>query len=446
VKATVAADRARRGGFLPLLALGALFVAARFAAGTLDAGFGLVPEGPGTRDFVQYWAAHRALDSGRNAYDGDVIFAIEETIGPRKDRTILMWNPPWTALLLEPVVTLPFPASALLWLVTSMLMLAGIAVLLPGALGRSSPHLVVTALAVACFYPVAQCLVWGQLSVFLAFFLVLFLHFERRGELFAAGLALVPLTCKPHLFFLLGVPGLLWLGGLSAARRRAFLAGSVGGMATLVALTTLRWPEALAWWGASLSSAPTGPGAVAMESWKTSTLATLVRSLLEAATGVAPRWPMWALPLLGLAGTVVWFARSRREIVWAETAPPLLALSLTFGSYGWTYDQTLLLPLQVGLVCDAAAARDRRAAARVFGAVILVQAAALAVGARPGAAHADFLWLPWAMLAAWAFGRRELGLRAPVSADARSTDTPGAGTGDAVAATSTGEGVVGDRR
>lgn len=406
------AGRASRGGFLPLLALAAVFVAARLFAGSLADGAGLVMEQPGTRDFVQYWAAHQALEGGRNAYDGETMFAIEDGVGQRDDETILMWNPPWTVLLLEPVVSLPFPAAALLWALTSMILLGGIAVLLPEALGRRTPHLLVAALAAGCFYPVAQCLVWGQLSVFLAFFLVLFLHFERKGEMFAAGLALVPLTTKPHLFFLLAIPGLLWVAQLAPRERRAFLAGLVGGFAAVVTVTALRWPDALLNWKASLSVTPTGPGAVAMESWKTSTLSTLLRTAIAATNGgAAPRWPMWAVPLAGFAATAAWFATHRGRIVWAEVAPPLLCLSLTLGSYGWTYDQTLLLTVQVALACDAAEAiaagpASRAAGWRVAALLLAIQLLAVAVGAKPDASHADYIWLPWAMLGAWAYARR----------------------------------------
>jgi len=408
---SVSAGRLVRGGFLPVLALAATLVAAHFVVGGLGPGVGIALEQPGTRDFVQYWSAHQALESGRNAYDGEVMHEIERSQGQRDGETILMWNPPWTALLLEPVVDHSFPASALLWFFTSTILLAGIAILLPEALGRRTPHLVVVALAVGCFYPVAQCLVWGQLSVFLTFFFVLFLHFESRGERFAAGLAVVPLTCKPHLFFLLAVPGVLWLLRLPVRERRSFLAGFGGGFAFLVAVTALRWPDALSWWTQSLSAVPKGPGATPMEAWRTSTLATLVRTALEAATGDAPRWPMWAIPLSGLVGTAAYFFSRKPDVVWADVAPPLMCLSLTLGSYGWTYDQTLLLPVQVALVCDAAATRNRGAAARVLALLLAIQLLALAIGARPDDSHADYVWLPWAMLAAWFYGRRKLGVR-----------------------------------
>ena len=238
---------------------------------------------------------------------------------------------------------------------------------------------------------------WGQLSIFLTFFFVLFLYFVRKGEMCAAGLALTPLTTKPHLFFLLAVPGLAWLAQLPARQRRAFLAGAVGGLAVMLTITVLRWPEALPWWKASLSATPTGPGAVAMETWKTSTLSTLVRSVMADATGAAPRWPMWAIPLVGFVTTAFVFARRRDPIVWADVAPPLMCLSLTLGCYGWTYDQTLLLPVQMALACDAVAAHDRAAAWRVAGVLIAVQVLAVVIGARSGAAHDDFIWLPWAM-------------------------------------------------
>jgi hypothetical protein len=48
--------------------------------------------------------------------------------------------------------------------------------------------------------------------------------------------------------------------------------------------------------------------------------------------------------------------------------------------------------------------------------LLAIQLLALAIGARPDDSHADYVWLPWAMLAAWYYGRRTLGGHAGVVA------------------------------
>ena len=211
------------------------------------------------------------------------------------------------------------------------------------------------ALAVGCFYPVAQCLVWGQLSLFLTFFFVLFLHFERRGERFAAGLAVVPLTAKPHLFFLLAIPGLLWLAQLPARERRAFLAGPSA--ASRSSSPSPRCAGRTRWLveGVAVGRAE-GP---APRRWNVEDVhrPTLVRSALAARSGVAPR---------GRCGRCRWRASRRGGVPSpgaarhrvgrrgaAADVPVAHARQLRVD-----LDQSLLLPVQVALVCDAVGLRD----------------------------------------------------------------------------------------
>ena len=60
---------------------------------------------PGTEDFVQYWAAWQLLQEGLNPYDAGLMNAIQQTVGQKAEVTTMMWNPPWTVLLMSPILT-----------------------------------------------------------------------------------------------------------------------------------------------------------------------------------------------------------------------------------------------------------------------------------------------------------------------------------------------------
>ena len=49
-----------------------------------------------------------------------------ELAGQSPDATIFMWNPPWTVLLIVPVLQLPFGAACLAWIGCNLALVAGI--------------------------------------------------------------------------------------------------------------------------------------------------------------------------------------------------------------------------------------------------------------------------------------------------------------------------------
>lgn len=353
---------------------------------------------PGADDFVQYWAGFRILNDGGNPYDGVRMHEVQRLVGQSSDKTVLMWNPPWLALLLAPVLALPFSLAALCWIALDLAMLMTIARIAPLALNRTPLPLIASALSVIVFYPVLECIRFGQLSVFLAFSFTLFLYFVRVEWFGAAALALIPLTAKPHLFLLFIPPGFVWLRSLSPNHRRRFLGFASAGALTVVAITTLLWPHSIANWIASLSIPPSGPGVVAREEWKTATLANLLRTALTSPLGESPAWPMQVIPALAFLCTTLYFWR-RNEVEWSTLAPPLLCISLTTSGYGWAYDQSLLVLCQIALLCKAMephASRNFRAMMLTL--LVLVQGVALFLGTRADNAQHYYVWIPWAYL------------------------------------------------
>ena len=74
---------------LLLLAAGLIFLARQRPAGSYGYRYGSV----GSRDFIQYWSAYRALRAGTNPYDGLVLHPIERAAGQSPDATHLHVEP-----------------------------------------------------------------------------------------------------------------------------------------------------------------------------------------------------------------------------------------------------------------------------------------------------------------------------------------------------------------
>lgn len=376
----------------------AIFILALLALTIVTALTVRLPYGsPGTLDFIQYWSAWQLLQQDLNPYDGSTMHTLQVALGQQTDKTIMMWNPPWAVIILAPVLSLPFENSATLWLLIQVWCLSGIAILAPRALGCRPPSLLTSAVATIVFYPIVDCLSFGQLGIALTFALVLFLLFQRAGRFFLAGLSLIPLTLKPHLFFLFAVPAVLWLYQMPTAHRRRFLLAFVGGFFIVSASTAVLFPQSYEWWWVAVGGRPSAPGAVSMQDWQTTTLATAVRSMLLTLTGTLPLWPLWTIPALAFSGTILFFSLTKTKPVWEKITPALLCLSLTTTWYGWLHDQPLLVLCQIVIVCDALT-NPKRATTRSL--LLILCGIQLAAIVTPFQSQHHYVWLPLALLVA----------------------------------------------
>jgi len=323
--------------------------------------------------------------------------ATQAAVGMPTGQTVLMWNPPWTLVLLCPILSLPFSTAALAWFAAQLALLVGMVAVVPGALRRDGIPVVVRGLIAVLFYPVIESLAWGQLGTLLAFFIALFLYFRAQGHLCAAGLALAPLTVKPHIFFLTIPLGCVWLSRLDARERRDFLIGTFVGVSLLVFGAMVLWPSSVQWWINGLMHPRLGPGGQRIESWETATIATLVRKQLGAATGDVPTWPMWGVPLASFVVIALCCITARSSLSVAKVAPLLLCVSAVAGSYGWSYDQAVLLIVQFWLLYGAL--ELSRPAVRALGMLVIfsIQVTATVVSLVHGTSQFDFVWLPLAM-------------------------------------------------
>ncbi len=359
---------------------------------------GLAYGADGTTDFIEYWAAFRVLQAGGNPYDASVLRAVEASTGLPGNDAIMMWNPPWTVLMLQPFLLLPFAAAAQAWFVAQVALLALIALVAPEALGRTVRKPLVLAAAAVLFYPVVESLSFGQLGILMGCAVFLFLLCAARGWHGRAALSLVVLTVKPHLFLLLFLPLCAWIVGLKPGERARFLAAGAGGIAALVALCEVLWPGSLWWWLESLRD-PIGGPRVDTRMWETPTLSTLVRLLQQRATGSLPSWPLWVVPVVGQAGIALAVARRQHDASLTWSIPALLCLSLIFAPYGWGYDQAVLLTGQLWLVLEALSTGPGRRRIALIASLVSVQGALGVAPLVTTTSQLFFVWHPAAMLA-----------------------------------------------
>ncbi len=356
--------------------------------------------GPGTQDFIQYWSAFRVLEQGGNPYNGVTLHALQTEAGQLPHSTILMWNPPWTALYLSPFGALPFPQAACAWFLFSIIALVLIAGIAPRALDARSPPRLVSLCGILLFRPVLESLALGQLGILLALACTVTLYFIAEKRFFAAGATTCLVTIKPHLFFLLAPLALVWLGNLNRSERRAFLVGCGSMCLATLALTYSLWPHAIGQWLGALGANPVGPGVVPIIMWKTATLPSLMRIALEPLYGYPPLWPLTVIPLLSLVLVAAHFFKKRRAPISIPLCvPPLLCLSLFLCNYGWLFDQSILVVCQLSILYSAWNAPHARTKGILIGGLLAILGGSITLSAllKPSEQH-HFAWIPLSLL------------------------------------------------
>ncbi len=355
---------------------------------------------PGTADFIQYWTAWHLLRAGENPYDAEKTIREHVRLGLPENRVILR-APPWTLLFMAPVLELPFALSAKVWFVSNLLMLFSALFFLQSVYPSGRKGFYAMGVAAVLFFPIWENLLWGQFSVFLLFAVCLFLWLEKKQRHFLAGIVAASLSCKPHLFLVAGPLCLLFL-----IQRREFnlLKGIVLGLLALPLTCMAVSSSVLRQWLESLTAETSQFGLTPVTAWKSTSLVGFFRELLHSTTGSAPLWPMWIVPLVGLALAFTVWKRYPPAPSWARFLPPVLAVSLCFAPYGWLYDLSVLLVLQSLLI-----ARSYQQGFRpherllVFFTLVGIQVAAILSSFREGSNQSSFFWIAPALLFVWYF-------------------------------------------
>jgi hypothetical protein len=299
-----------------------------------------LPDHLGRIDLVQYWASAKLLFSGLNPYDPGLLHAVEQSARPSSP-LIRMWNPPFIFPFIYLFGFLDFQILAGLWCwITVAGAVCCFAVLqktlLPqgnakkSLLRDSSFYFLVT------FFPIADIVSWGQISILLLFAMTGFCYFRNsrsQPKQILAGGCLSLSLIKPHLLFLIychiALQALFGNRETIQSTRHQFF-GFILGATLLASLSLLIDPQGFADYSRALSEPPIY--------FQTPTLGSWLQDLTNTHTALTRFLPsLFALALLPFL-TRLFIARQ-------DFVLGLVPLSLASSPYGWGYDQILLLPV-----------------------------------------------------------------------------------------------------
>ena len=248
-------------------------------------------------------------------------------------KPLLIWHPPWTLSFLLPFGAMDFRLSQFCWLLLNVFFILLSAQKLWAIYGLSAANPYRPWIVAFTLLPTWMVLIIGQMSALVLLGIVGFLHFERKNQLFLAGVSTVIISVKPHLFYLFWLGLILWI--CKERRWRVAFGAMVAGLvvATIPAIFDPGiYQQFLEMYRSPGQSTPFELPAPSLGSL-------LTRYLPHG------QMPIQFLP--PFVGTL-WFLshwqNHKEHWNWPEQAPMMLLVSLTLSAYAWTYDLVILLP------------------------------------------------------------------------------------------------------
>lgn len=320
-----------------------LFIAIVLSIVTFITSFLLLPDtiDPhtfGAKDFIQYYAAHKAIELGLNPYSTAVMFEIQQDLGFKGLFPVMMWNPPWLINFFSPIFSLSFESAVRTWCVlqTFSILLAFLI-----ACYQIKPKLYALWLAISLMsIPIFQTLKVGQMSGFFAFTSVLLVLLLQKRFYFSSGLILSLFSYKPHLFYLLFLLLLIW-SIRKSCYELAFGATCGGGVLFFLGLPNWQnWIEAIT---SQSQNIPT------VYNWIGPTLPSVIRYYLSPLLSTFINYNSLAPQLIipPLVSLIFLLAIRKQDLVVEKWFWGTLGISVCCASYGWSFD--LLLGFGAGL-------------------------------------------------------------------------------------------------
>jgi hypothetical protein len=341
---------------------------------------------PGTRDFVEYWAAGQQLVHHSNPYDIASMLKLEQSVGfPPGVQAQMVPNPPSALLLVLPIGLLGPKMAELLWELLLLGSLAASIEMLRRMHGHPKNLLHLLGYS---FAPVLSCLLAGQVALFILLGLVLFLWLHR-SQPFLAGASLWLCLLKPHLFLPFGVVLLLWI---VLTRSYKILAGTAVALAASSAIATMIDPLVWMQYRQMMS-------AERIDRLLLPCLGSTLRFYVKPHTF----WLQCLPAALGCIWAVAYFMKHRDEWDWVKHGSPLMLVSMFVAPYTWFTDQAVLIPALLN-----GAYRTR---SRTLIAVLALMSAFIEIEALRGAElrSAFYLWTAPGWLLWYFFATRPAG-------------------------------------
>jgi hypothetical protein len=300
---------------------------------------GLGLDSLGIVDFEIHHTAFAAALHGNNPYDLVLLRSyLDPALGYIPRGAFCFLYPPWTLVLLAPLLILPIRTAGWAWLVINMVLLAGIPVFaLSWQRSRPDYRFYVVCGAILLFPPAIDALMFGQINILCTFALVsMAWALDRRRDWLAGALLPIALL-KPHVAFL----PLLIFGFFAWHHRRfRFLLWALVSFAVALALSSTLSPNLPLDWIRSFGEAARYVGSTVQAN---DSLSAQIVKLIDAFFGLKLDITKMVIPLASsiiLGILVIWKRASFSLDQWIL---PSIILSPFLTGYSWFHDNVLLL-------------------------------------------------------------------------------------------------------
>jgi hypothetical protein len=291
------------------------------------------------RDFIGYWATGQQLVHGGDPYDGAAIFKVQQSAGFNRTEPLIMRNMPVAFFLAWPLGYFSANSGMIVWFVALLLSCVGSIRMIWNLHGRPNNSL---HLLGYCFAPVMACLMFGQIGLFLLLGVVLFLTFQTKWP-FLAGVSLLVLALKPHIFLPFAVALAVWMLTTKAWR---MIAGATTALVASLLFAYVLAPHA---WSQYSHMMKTGGALDEM----IPVLSAYFRFLVD-------RHAVWLqfVPQCCACVWALWYFWTRRaHWDWLDHGLVVLLVGSMCTPYAWFTDESLLLPAVLAGVYRADASK-----------------------------------------------------------------------------------------
>jgi hypothetical protein len=295
-------------------------------------------------DFIVYWPSGRLLLTGQDPYSPNMLYALQKYASTLIGAPLHFYNPPWVLPFILPFSFPDYSLCKLIWVLfnTGVLIfctgwLWHLYFLQPSACPETRRRAFLkatiwTVFVAVTYVPAFTVIMKGQIVPLVLLGVVGFVHFEKRGQYFLAGMSTILIAIKPHIIYLFWFALLLWI---LDRRRWSVTLGAGLCFSIMIAIPLLYDPDIFNRYFIML----TGQSPALL--WYTPTIGTYLRLWL----GMERYWLQFVPTGLGLLWFCFYWQRERRTWDWNRQMPMLIIVSLMTTFYGWLNDYILLLPV-----------------------------------------------------------------------------------------------------
>ena len=331
-------------------------------------------------DFIQYYSGFNLLLNSSNPYDPISLLTEQRTIGSLATEPMMLWAPPWTMILLSPVLSLPtFELSLLLWRVVCVCILIITYHLF--VIDQSNKKIkVFSILLLITNFPLFTSMQVGQVSPLLLLGVVGVLWGVLNTKPLVVGLSLPLLSVKPHIFIIFSS---VLLFQIVIKKEFRILFFGCFFFLSLMTITLLVNSQVIQNWIRLITYGVTNNVATDTSEWLCGTFVCNIKPLLDQI--LFGKYLVVLLPIV----FSVYFLR-KYSIFYSLIIS--LPLSLIFSPYGWCFDSLVLLPISLIVVNDISL--EQRIRIDMLCLFIFINLVAFLMLTQQYPTHDQFWWYP----------------------------------------------------